>query len=370
MKEHQRLAFVSVRFVACLSCMIMLLAACGASQQAAVPTSAPTMAAQPTAAAQPPTAVQRTSTPAPGPGEFANPVIDQDFPDPDILKVGDTYYAYATNANSMHIQTAKSTDLVQWSMLGDALPKLPSWASQTFGLTWAPEVTTYDDGKTFVMYFVSRDTASDKQCIGAATSDKPQGPFTAAGDKPFICQPDQGGSIDPSSFADTDGTRYVLWKNDGNCCGKTTYLYIQNVSADGLTLAGEPTQLIKNDQSWEGNLIEAPTLWKHGNKYYLFYSANDYAGIKYAVGYAVADAPTGPYTKPSTKPVLATDMKHGAGIGPGGQDIVVGPHGQTWIVYHSWNPTVDYRRMQIDRLDWNGDTPVVNGPSKQPQPKP
>lgn len=370
MIKHHRSSLPSLRSVVCSGLLIMLLGACGGSQQASAPPSAPIPTDQPAAHMEPTPAAQPTAMPAPGPNEFVNPVIDQDFPDPDILKVGDTYYAYATNANSMHIQTARSTDLVQWSMLGDALPKLPSWARQSFGLTWAPDVTTYDDGKTFVMYFVSRDTASDKQCIGVATSDTPQGPFTPAGDKPFICQPDQGGSIDPASFADDDGTRYVLWKNDGNCCGQTTYLYIQKVSADGLALEGEPTPLIKNDQAWEGNLIEAPTLWKHDNKYYLFYSANDYAGVKYAVGYAVADAPTGPYTKPAKQPILATDMKQGTVIGPGGQDVVVGPHGQTWMVYHSWNPTVDYRRMQIDRLDWNGATPVVNQSGKLPQPKP
>ncbi len=365
--SKQHTSFPSLRFVVCWGFMIMLLAACGSSQQASSPTMAPVTAALPTA--QPKATAGPAPMPTPGPNEFTNPVIDQKFPDPDILKVGDTYYAYATNANSMHIQTAKSSDLVQWSMLGDALPKLPSWAKSTFGLTWAPEVTTYDGGKTFVMYFVSRDTASDKQCIGVATSSKPQGPFTSVGDKPFICQLDLGGSIDPSSFADSDGTRYVLWKNDGNCCGQTTYLYIQKISADGLTLEGEPTKLIKNDQTWEGNLVEAPTLWKHGNTYYLFYSANNYAGAKYAVGYATADTVLGPYRKPS-EPFLATSTDNGPVIGPGGQDIVVGPHGQTWIVYHSWNPTIDYRSMSIARLNWQGDTPTLKTAYGKPEPMP
>ncbi|MCW5854079.1 MAG: hypothetical protein KIT87_28690, partial [Anaerolineae bacterium] len=41
-----------------------------------------------------------TPVPTPGPGQFVNPILDLDFPDPDTLKVGDTYYAYATNAGS------------------------------------------------------------------------------------------------------------------------------------------------------------------------------------------------------------------------------------------------------------------------------
>jgi beta-xylosidase len=303
-----------------------------------------------------------------GEGEFVNPVINQDFPDPDVLKVGDTYYAYATNTGLVDVQVAKSTDLVHWRMLPDAVGALPGWARP--GLTWAPDVSLAADGTTFVMYFTARDKASDKQCIGVATSDNPEGPFKSDTEGPIICQPDLGGSIDPSTFVDEDGKRYVLWKNDGNCCGKPTWLYIQPVADDGLTLQGEPTQLIRNDRVWEGPLVEAPTLWKHGGKYYLFYSANRYSDHTYAVGYAVADAVLGPYTKPSRRPLLQTDIKTGGALGPGGQDIVLDKDGEPWFVYHSWNRTVKYRGVQIDELVWEGDTPVVKGPDRVPQPVP
>lgn len=309
-----------------------------------------------------------SATPSPGPGEFVNPVIDRDFPDPDLLKVGDTYYAYATNAAGDNIQAAKSTDLVTWERIRDPLPVLPLWVRG--GFTWAPEVTTTADGSGYVMYFTARDLESDKQCIGVATSDSPEGPFTDSSEQAFICQLDQGGSIDASSFADEDGSRYVLWKNDGNCCGLPVNLYIQPISADGLTLEGESTQLITNDQPWEGNLVEAPTLWKNNGTYFLFYSANNYAGIDYATGYAVADAVTGPYTKPSSTPLMSTRLPNPGALGPGGQDIVVDDDGETWIAYHSWDRTASYRRMQIDEIVWEGDTPVVKGPDLTPQPIP
>jgi beta-xylosidase len=118
------------------------------------------------------------------------------------------------------------------------------------------------------MYFVAHYIIGQggTQCIGAATSDKPEGPYTSSAEKPLICQTDEGGSIDPSSFVDEDGKRYILWKNDGNSVGARTWIYIQPTSADGLSLTGSPTQLITADQSWEGVLVEAPTLWKHGGK--------------------------------------------------------------------------------------------------------
>jgi beta-xylosidase len=345
---------------------MLQLAACG-GQQNAQPTAAPTQAATAPAATAPATAAV-AEEPTPGPDEFVNPVIDQDFPDPDALKVDDTYYVYATNAAGANTQTARSTDLVSWEMLGDALPTLPAWALS--GYTWAPEVTTSADGQTFVMYFTARDSASGKQCIGVATSEAPAGPFTSDAEQPLICQLDEGGSIDASAFVDEDGERYVLWKNDGNCCSLPVYLYLQPVSDDGLTLEGEPTQLITNDQAWEGNLVEAPTLWRNADTYYLFYSANNYAGVDYAVGYAVADAITGPYTKPSAAPLLATDFGEGDALGPGGQDIVVVEDGETWMLYHSWNSDASYRRLQIDELVWEGETPVVQGPDTNPQPRP
>jgi beta-xylosidase len=57
-------------------------------------------------------------------------------------------------------------------------------------------------------------------------------------------------------------------------------------------------------------------------------------------------------------------------VGPGGQDITVDKQGRTWMLYHTWDPTVTYRNLNIDRLDWQGDTPVLNGPHKEPEPAP
>jgi beta-xylosidase len=199
----------------------------------------------------------------------------------------------------------------------------------------------------------------------------PEGPFAPAGDTPLVCQVDQGGSIDATAFVDDDGTRYLLWKNDGNCCRLETWLYLQAVSADGLTLDGEATRLIHGDPGWEGNLVEAPTLWKHAGKYYLFYSANNYSGAAYAVGYAVADALRGPYQK-APRPLLVTGTAAGQVLGPGGEDVV-SKDGRTWLLYHAWNSltapaSARYRSLRVDELLWDDDVPVVHPSSGVPRP--
>ena len=306
-------------------------------------------------AAQTPAQPQPTPTLDPA-NVYQNPVLDLDFADPDLLKVGDTWYAYATNSANDNIRVASSTDLVEWVLGADALPDMPAWSR--VGLTWAPEVTTLDGGATFLMYFVARDRASDRQCIGLATATSPAGPFVDTLSGPFICNPDEGGDIDASSFVDEDGTPWLLWKNDGNCCGMDTWIYIQQLAPDGLSLVGEATQLIKQDLPWEGNLVEAPTLWKQDGRYFLFYSANSYGDNRYAIGYASADVPTGPYTK-SPERLAYSSNEYGKVTGPGGQDVVVGPSGRTFLVYHSWADTMGYRRMNLDELRWVDGKPSV-----------
>jgi arabinan endo-1,5-alpha-L-arabinosidase len=291
--------------------------------------------------------------------------IDRDFPDPDVLLVDGTYFVYATNiVGADNVQLVRSRDLDRWEFLPDALPQLPAWAAPN--MTWAPEVAVRPDGAGYVMYFTARHKASGRQCIGVATSETPQGPFAPVDGEPLICPLHQGGAIDASTFRDSDGSFFVLWKNDGNCCGLDTWIHIQRTSADGLRLEGDPIRLIKQTQDWEGNLVEAPTLWEEDGWYYLFYSANYYGGDDYATGYARADDLFGPYEKAS-KPLLSSTDEPEPIIGPGGQDVVRTDDG-TRLIYHSWpsdfveqgaDPDTSYRGIRIDRLDWVKGNPVV-----------
>ena len=42
--------------------------------------------------------------------------------------------------------------------------------------------------------------------------------------------------------------------------GLPTWLQLQQVTADGMAVVGLPRQLIRNDATWEGPVIEAPNL--------------------------------------------------------------------------------------------------------------
>ncbi|GAB3519779.1 glycoside hydrolase family 43 protein [Arthrobacter monumenti] len=287
--------------------------------------------------------------------EMAEPVIDRDFPDPDVLEVDGTYYAYATNGNGMNVQVAKSTDLEDWTVLDkDAMPDMPSWVIP--GKTWAPEVTEVSEGN-FVLYFTATNFDPARQCIGVATSNSPTGPFVAQGGEMLVCPIDEGGAIDASTFVDDDGL-HLVWKNDGNCCGLATWIQTAPLSKDGLSLTGQPQKLIKQTLDWEGDLVEAPTIVKRGSTYVLLYSANSYSDGRYAIGYASAPKLSGPWSK-TPKPIFSTKSSGHRYLGPGGQDVVTGPMDQDYLVLHGWDPAFTYRGMFVAPLEWDGAMPRV-----------
>jgi len=280
--------------------------------------------------------------------------LDRDFPDPGALVVGDRVYAYATNAPGKNVQLASSTDLRHWTMSdADALPELPSWA--TPGKTWAPGPAALPGGR-YALYFTATDTASGRQCVGAAFATDPAGPFTSPSANPLVCPVDEGGAIDASVFTEDDGTRFLVWKNDGNCCGLDTWIHVQRLSADGTALAGEATRLIKQTEPWEGHLVEAPVIVKHAGTYVLLYSANDYGGDAYATGAATAASLLGPYTK-HEGPILSTTGSGGRYLGPGGADLVTFK-GADWMLFHSWDDATVYRGLHVVRVAWRGGVPV------------
>ncbi|HUQ22131.1 MAG TPA: glycoside hydrolase family 43 protein [Gaiellaceae bacterium] len=300
---------------------------------------------------------------------FTNPVYTEDFPDPFVLAADGRYFAYATNTSNVNVQTLTSKDLVDWVPGKDALPELGSWATE--GKTWAPEVLALDGGG-YVLYYTASDIDSYAQCIGRAVADDPGGPFVDDSPRPLVCQADLGGSIDPSPFRDEDGTLYLLWKNDGNCCGQDTYLYSQRLAPDGRSLTGKSTRLVKQDAAWEGNLVEAPTLWREGDRLYLFYSANDYASEVYAIGYATCETPAGPCADAPENPIVSTACE---AAGPGHQSLFRDADGKTWIVYHAWPPdavgsVLPGRLVWLDRVEWKNAKPDVLGPTCSAQDAP
>ena len=280
---------------------------------------------------------EEPATSAPG-----APALNGDFADPFLLSVGAEEYVYATNTLGQNVPAARFGGPGEQSQPAEALPQLPEWTEA--GTVWAPSVAEVEDG--YALYYTTRHRDSGLQCISVATADDPLGPFVDGSDGPIVCDVELGGSIDPSPYGDGERT-WLVWKSDGNCCGMPTTIWVQETSADGTALLGEPAELLGVDQAWEGELVEGPSLVDVGDELLLFYSANRWDTTDYAVGYALCDSITGPCTKPQDTPWLFT-YEHAAG--PGGQELAVGPD-STRVVYHGWSPgAVGYDNGGMRRL--------------------
>lgn len=292
-----------------------------------------------------------------------------DAADPFVLRSTSGYYAFTTNTSTGHVPVWFSSDLSTWEALGDGLPNLPGWAAPSSTQTWAPAVL--QRGGNFVLYFTTRDSVSNRQCIGVATSSRPEGPFVSGSSTPIVCQSGLGGSIDPSTFVDTDGQAYLLFKNDGNCCRQLTRLWTQPLSSDGLSVLGSPTELLWSTKGWEGSVIEGPSMTVVGGRYHLIYSANSWSSNRYAMGHAVCESAVGPCYKSS-----GSEWRESDG-GPGGGEFFTDRNGSTWLVFHEWRYRIGYpggvRSMYFQRLSFDGSPlptttvpPVTVSPSTVP----
>jgi hypothetical protein len=101
-------------------------------------------------------------------------------------------------------------------------------------------------------------------------------------------------------------------------------------------LLGEPTPVLRNDQAWEGHLIEGPFVTRQKDRYWMFYAGNDFASPAYGIGVAVADHPLGPYVK-QTEPLLKSTREWTA---PGHASVAPGLDDDPQLFFHAFHPGV------------------------------
>jgi GH43 family beta-xylosidase len=119
---------------------------------------------------------------------------------------------------------------------------------------------------------------------------------------------------------------------------------------------------------YDWHTIEGAAMRVRNGRYYCFYSGGAWELENYGVSYVVADHPLGPYHRPAHQGAILRSVP-GQMIGPGHNSFTTAPDSQQeYVVYHAWDVDRVARRMCLDRLDWMGDTPVINGPTYTPQP--
>jgi xylan 1,4-beta-xylosidase len=277
-----------------------------------------------------------------------NPVIADDFPDPSVVRDGDTFWATSTSsAAGPGFPLMRSTDLVHWTPAGTIFSRLPAWAADSF---WAPEI--FIDPAGVRVYYAARKRGG-RLCVAVATAPNVAGPYTDHG--PLVCQ--RAGSIDPTRTRDQYGRLFLVWKEDGNAIGRPSVIWRQRLSPDGLKLVGRPLALLRNRDPWEGGVVEAPSIVVRGGWTYLFYSGNSYGPPKcrYALGVARARSLRGPWQRAPSNPILRSSA---AWRCPGHASFVTDDDGRDFVVYHAYRATdspLGARYGLLDRVHWGTD---------------
>lgn len=283
-----------------------------------------------------------------------NPVCEG--ADPFLLLSGGVYYHYATSAPDGFL-VHRSADLVHWENCGYCLRRGDAAGERNF---WAPEVIRV--GGSYHMIYTA-DTH-----LAVATASSPLGPFRQS-EPGFLSERD---AIDGSFFVDTDGAVYLYYvRFDGGNIIYGTRLCSGTEEIACTLRIGAETRLIEPEAEWEtrmGRVAEGPFMLKHGGKYYLTYSANDYRSQDYAVGYAVADTPLGPFCKYTGSPIL---RRAGGIVGTGHHSFCRDADGELLCVYHCHRSDTEIHPRQtcVDRAEFvpapdaGADRLVICGPT-------
>lgn len=304
---------------------------------------------------------------------YRNPVHPSYFADPFVLATADGYVAYGTGAlvDGRAFEVLTSPDLVTWTAAGGALELL---ADQLGGDYWAPEVAERE-GRWWMYYSVGRGDRDHH--LRVAVADRPTGPFR---DQGVDLSPTERFAIDPSPFHDDDGTWYLFFARDVLDGDRAGTMLAVDVLDSATQVRGDPRTILRPSGDWQiflrrremygevydWHTLEGPFVRQHDGRYWLFYSGGSWTEESYAVAYAVADHPLGPWVEPpGAQPLLRTVA--GRVIGPGHNSVVRGPGGADVIVYHAWDDARTARRLCIDPVRWTPEGPRVDGPTWEPR---
>ena len=214
-----------------------------------------------------------------------NPVIWADTPDPDIIRVGDTFYLVTTTMHLVPgVPIMKSKDLVNWeiaSYVCDRFTDSPRYdllEGTVYGRgQWATSLK-YHNGKFYVLFAPNEGGPMGRSYIYSA--DDAAGPWTLVSRLPHF--------HDSSLLFDDDGRVYVIYET-GRMCELTSDL--QGV------IPGSECQLFQREADEKG-LLEGSRMVKHNGKYYLLMISQVWAPGRYRreVCYR-SDNIRGPYEK-------------------------------------------------------------------------
>ena len=185
-----------------------------------------------------------------GNGTYKNPVLNADYSDPDVIRVGEKYYMVASDFHFMGMQVLESDDMVNWKLVSQIYDHFEGegWDRNAHyaGGSWAPAIR-YHDGK-FWVYFCTPDEG-----LFMSTAESAGGPWSE-----LHCVKAVPAWEDPCPFWDEDGQAYLGRSRRG-----AGPIIIHKMSADGRQLLDDGVTV------YTGPTAEGTKFLKKDGWYYL-----------------------------------------------------------------------------------------------------
>lgn len=213
-----------------------------------------------------------------------------------LIRFGKRYFLYGTVygtttgvAPTNYFRSYSSPDLSRWTRHDTLLKGLP------VRMQYRPHVVRNRKTGKYVLFYNWYSSGFDTGMIGAATSDRPDGPFTVMNEALNLAKAQPG---DFNVMVDYDNTAYIIYTSIAD--GHTEHL--ERLSEDYLNSAGQPSVQISS-----GGCTEAASMFKRSGVYYITFGecccfCSQGAGVRVLK----ASHPMGPY-------VFASDINRDAG---------------------------------------------------------
>lgn len=277
-----------------------------------------------------------------GDGTYKNPVLYADYSDPDVCRVGEDYYLTSSSFGCLPgLQILHSKDLVNWSIIGAAVPYSLAPHSdvrpQHGNRVWAPSIR-HHNGEFYIFW------GDPDQGAFMTKSKDPQGPWT----EPVLVLPGKG-IIDTTPLWDEDGRVYLVHALAGSRAGLKSVIAVceLNAAADkAITLSR-----IVFDGHEAHETCEGPKFYKRNGYYYIFHPAG---GVP--TGWQVVLRSKNVYGPYEWKTVMAQGKSPVNGPHQGGW--VDTPTGEDWFM-HFQDVGAAGRLVHLQPMKWVNDWPVI-----------
>ncbi|MEU8147341.1 family 43 glycosylhydrolase [Nonomuraea sp. NPDC048901] len=282
---------------------------------------------------------------------YRNPVLNADWPDPDVIRVGETYYLVTSSFNrAPGLPVLRSPDLLRWELIGRALPAVPPAEHFTVprhgGGAWAPSIR-HHDGLFWIFY------PDPDHGVHVLTATDPAGPWSA----PHLLLPGPG-VIDPCPLWDDDGRAWLVFGWAKSRSGISNRLSLVEMTPDAREIIGTPVTVIDGDALPGYSTLEGPKVYKRDGWYWIFAPAGGVATGWQSVFRSRSLA--GPYEDRVVLEQGDTPVN-----GPHQGAWVTTPEGEDWFL-HFQDRGVFGRVVHLQPMRWGDDGWPVMGVDGHP----